>query len=623
MSSLNYQDVNKQVLGALKTPGLLYWAVLGLLALGAGWGLVMWVYQVRTGMGVAGISFPVCWGVYIGNYVFWIGIAMSGTMISGMLYLVRSKFRNAVSRGAEAMTVFAVIVCGLFPLIHLGRFWVFYYILPYPSQRQIWPNFMSPLVWDVWAIGTYLIVSVIFFFVGLLPDVAAARDWAQDVAHVSPLRARLYRLLAGGWANSSSQWHHYGRGYLYFAALATPLAISVHSVTSWDFGMALLPGWHTTIYAPYFVAGAVFSGMAMALTLMIPMRFLLRLENIITVDRLEPLAKIILFTSLLVAYSYIVEPFADWYSGDIYHRQFVVWQATGWIAVEFWLLVVFNVLIPLLLLSRRIRRNLVMLFLISLCVNVGMWLERMVLTTASTAHDFLPHNWGWYAPNFVSISITAASFLLFFFGVLVFTKVFPAVAVADVKEGIAGPPPASLASPFHALSRVSRDARGVLAVFASPRAVANAVERVRATSFSRIEVFSPFRLTSVERLLYGRASPVRLWTLTGALLGLASGFALAILAALVNDLIVGGKPPVSIVPYCVLGFECTILGGTLFNLAGVTWHARLYRLAPPHAYDRRFSRDKFGLFIACEPGLRDEVIALLQGTDPEETRVIE
>ncbi len=623
MPFLNCQDVNKQILGALKTPAPLYLLVLGLLALGSGWGLVMWVYQIRTGMGVAGINHPVGWGVYIGNYVFWIGIAMSGTMISGMLYLVRSKFRNAISRGAEAMTVFAVMVCGLFPLIHLGRFWVFYYILPYPSQRQIWPNFMSPLVWDVGAIGTYLIVSVIFFFVGLVPDVAAARDWAEDEAGVSRLRAKLYRLLAGGWNNSSSQWHHYGRAYLYFAALATPLAISVHSVTSWDFGMGLLPGWHTTIYAPYFVAGAVFSGMAMALTLMIPMRKLLHLEDIITVDRLEPLAKIILFTSLLVAYSYVVESFADWYSGDIYHRQFVVWQATGWIAVEFWLLVLFNVLIPLLLLSRRIRRNLAMLFLISLGVNVGMWLERVVLTTASTAHDFLPHNWGHYAPDFVSISITAASFALFLLGVLIFTKVFPAAAAADVKENLADLPSTSSISPLAPAERVSSGSRGVLAVFGSPVSLLKAVEHIRTTKFGGVEVFSPFRLAAVDRLLYGRASPVRLWTLGGALLGMASGFALAILTALVNRLIVGGKPPVSIVPYCVIGFELTILGGTLFNLVGVTWHGRLYRRTLPRAYDRRFSRDKFGLFVICEPDVHDEVTAQLREANPEETRVIQ
>ncbi len=249
MSTLNYEEINQRTLAALRPPVLRYFGVVGLLGLGVLALVALWVYQIRTGMGVAGISHPVGWGVYIGSFVFWIGIAHSGTLISAVLLLVRSKWRTAISRSAEAMTVIAIMTAGLFPLIHLGRFWVAYYILPYPSQRQIWPNFQSPLVFDVVAISTYLTVSVIFFYVGLLPDLAAVRDGLQHTREQN-VRQRLYRRLSLGWHGRADQWQHYGRSYLFFAALATPLVVSVHSVVSWDFATAVLPGWHSTLFPP-------------------------------------------------------------------------------------------------------------------------------------------------------------------------------------------------------------------------------------------------------------------------------------------------------------------------------------------------------------------------------------
>ena len=260
---LTYGQISDDVLMATEPPRRLYYGVMAMFVVGFGWAFTCWMYQVKMGMGVTGLSIPVGWAVYIVNFVFWVGIAHSGTLISAILHLVRSRWRTAIARSAEAMTVFAVLTAGLFPLIHLGRLWVFYYIIPYPSQRQLWPNFMSPLVWDVVAVGTYFIVSSIFWYVGLIPDLAAARDRSELQFGRDHPRTRLYRKFALGWCGSGNQWRHYGRAYLFFAALATPLVISVHSVVSWDFAMSLLPGWHTTIFPPYFVAGAIHSGLAM------------------------------------------------------------------------------------------------------------------------------------------------------------------------------------------------------------------------------------------------------------------------------------------------------------------------------------------------------------------------
>ncbi len=317
MATLTFGQITETVLAPLKPPRRLYYGVLAVLAFVIAWAAACWVYQVKMGMGVTGLSIPVGWAVYITNFVFWIGIGHAGTLISAILHLVRARWRTAISRSAEAMTIFAVMTAGLFPLIHLGRVWVFFYIIPYPSERQLWPNFLSPLVWDVCAVSTYLTVSIIFWYIGIIPDLAAARDRWELTAGADHPRTRLYRAFALGWSGSGNQWRHHGRGYLFFAALATPLVISVHSVVSWDFAMANLPGWHTTIFAPYFVAGAIHSGLAMVLTLLIPMRRLLRLERVMTVDHFEAVAQTMIVTALIVGYAYAIEPFISWYSGDL------------------------------------------------------------------------------------------------------------------------------------------------------------------------------------------------------------------------------------------------------------------------------------------------------------------
>lgn len=621
MPELDYGQINDDVLNAMRRPHTPYLIALAVLAAVIGWGALAWLYQMQTGMGVTGLNHPVGWAMYIGNFVFWVGIAHSGTLISAILYLLRANWRDAVSRSSEAMTIFAVMTAGLFPLIHLGRVWVFYYIIPYPSQRQIWPTFLSPLIWDVCAVGTYFTVSLIFWLVGLIPDMAAARDRYESELGPTAFRSRLYRLMAVGWSGTGTQWHHYGRSYLFFAALATPLVISVHSVVSWDFAMSNLPGWHSTIFPPYFVAGAIHSGLAMVLTLLIPMRKLLRLERLVTIRHFEMIARTIILTAAIVGYAYAMEAFIAWYSGEPFEWQFYQWRFTGQAAWMFWLLIPLNVLIPLLFVFRKFRTNLVSLFVISLLINAGMWLERLFIVYSSLAHDFLPHNWGSYNPTWVEFSITLGSFAFFFFWFFGFSKLLPTVPLSDLKERIADE---EIEPTGQCSTRVKQAASGsssVLAVFTNAGRLVHAVKSSCDGGFKHMETFSPVKVMAVENVMGRPKSPVRFWTLAGALCGLAGGFWLAIGTGLVNSLIVGGKSPVSIIPYCVIGFEGTILLGSIVNLLGLVFHSRLFRFRTAPHYDPRFSRDRFGLLVTCRRDEIERVRQLLAASSPEEIHV--
>jgi molybdopterin-containing oxidoreductase family membrane subunit len=617
----DYQQVDHAVFQALRPPRLRYQAVVGLLAMGVLALLAVWVYQIRTGMGVAGISHPVGWGVYIGSFVFWIGIAHSGTLISAILLLVRSKWRTAISRSAEAMTVIAIMTAALFPLIHLGRFWVFYYILPYPSQRRIWPNFQSPLVFDVVAISTYLTVSVIFFYVGLVPDMAAARDHLQHT-HEQTRRQRLYHWLSLGWHGRADQWRHYGRAYLFFAALATPLVVSVHSVVSWDFATSLLPGWHSTLFAPYFVAGAIHSGLAMVLTLLIPMRKLLHLEEIIQPKHFNNVALVMIVTTLIIGYAYVMELFMAWYSGDVFERQFAAWRLFGSIWWFYPLVVICNVLLPLSFVFKAVRTNLVLLFIISIFVNIGMWFERLWIVITATWHDFLPHNWGWYFPRWVELVILGGSICFLFLGFLLLAKYFPVAPVSDIKLDIEKER-TKKEYPRRPYLQPSTLQTGVVGVYRQPVELLDAVDQVREHAPDGLDTYTPVRIDQLVPLLGRSPSPVRFWTLGGALCGVAGGFGLAIGTALVNNLIVGGKHPVSIVPYCIIGFEGLILLGALGNLIGMLIHTRLPRWRTPPGYDWQFSQDRFGLFVAAPPERFAAIQQVLNATAPERTYVVE
>ena len=435
---MSFAKISDDILRTLRAPGPLWYASVLLAAGAASTGLAAFLHQAQTGLGVAGYEHPIFWGIYITDFVFWVGIAHSGTLISAVLYLFRARWRTAVARAAEAMTVFAIATAGLFPIIHIGRPWLFYWLIPYPNERQLWVNFNSPLIWDVFAISTYLTVSAMFLYLGLMPDIAVVRD------HVKDWRRPIYKLLAFGWLGTNRQWRHYLALYGFFAALATPLVVSVHSVVSWDFAMSILPGWHSTIFAPYFVAGAIFSGLAMVITLLVPMRRIFRLERYITVHHFENLSKLMLMTSLIVGYAYLTEFFIAWYSGSTFEQGTFLDRTFGQYRGYSWTMLTCNVLIPLLLFVKAIRTNLAMLFVISIFVNIGMWLERYVIIVTSLSHDFDPANWAnVYQPTWVEAAITVGSFGMFFTLFLLFVKNFPAISITEMKETLASAPPES------------------------------------------------------------------------------------------------------------------------------------------------------------------------------------
>ena len=434
MSQISYGTINDRVVQSMEPPGK-SWLVSMVLVLSAlSMGIFAWSFQLRHGLEGSGISHPIAWGVYITNFVFWIGIGHAGTLISAVLYLVRAPFRNSIYRASEAMTVFAVMTAGLFPVIHLGRAWFAYWLLPYPNQRELWVNFKSPLLWDVFAISTYMSVSIAFFILGLIPDLAAIRDESKG-----PKRF-FYKMASLGFRGTNHQWLHYMRGYLLFAAIATPLVFSVHSIVSWDFAMASVPGWHSTIFAPYFVAGAIFSGCAMVLTIMIPLRKAFPgFSEIIQVKHLESMGKMIVFTSLIVTYSYAVEFFIAYYSGARYERALFWFRPFGEMRIFFWLMVICNCLVPLPLFIKKIRTSIPALFVISILVNVGMWLERFNIVGTSLAHEYDPFAWGTYHFEWVEIWITIGSFGWFFMWFFIFVKIMPSIAVAEMKETLTPP----------------------------------------------------------------------------------------------------------------------------------------------------------------------------------------
>lgn len=392
------------------------------------------IYQLFFGLGIFGINQPNGWGVYIVNFVFWVGIGHAGTLISAILFLFRQNWRTSINRSAEAMTIFAVMTAGVFPLIHVGRTWVAYWLVPYPAERLLWVNFRSPLLWDVFAVTTYFTISLLFWYQGLLPDWATARDRAKN-----KFFRMIYSFLSFGWVGSSRDWNHYERAYRQFAFLATPLVLSVHSIVSFDFAVSLVPGWHTTIFAPYFVAGAVFSGFAMVVTLLVIMRKLFHLEEYITKKHLELMNKVILGMSLVVGYSYASEFYIAWYSGHEYEQYQFLSRPFGVYAIPFWIMAICNVIIPQLFWLKKVRTGILPMFIISLFVNVGMWFERFNIFIISLHQDFLPSSWGVYVPTIWDVSVTIGSFGLFFTLFLAFTRVFPTLAIAELKATLPAP----------------------------------------------------------------------------------------------------------------------------------------------------------------------------------------
>ncbi len=388
------------------------------------------------GIGMWGNNNPVGWAFDIVNFVFWVGIGHAGTLISAILFLFRQKWRTGIARFAEGMTIFAVMTAGLFPLIHLGRPWLAGYLFPYPSQNSIWVNFTSPLLWDVFAVSTYFTVSLIFWYVGLVPDFATLREKTNH-----KFKKIIYSVFSLGWRFSNRHWQNYEMVYLILAGFATPLVLSVHTIVSFDFAVSIIPGWHTTIFPPYFVAGAVFSGFAMVQNVLIIVRKIFNYEHIITLDTLEKMNKVILLTGSMVGYGYAMEFFIAWYSGVEAEQFTFLNRALGPYAWAFWIMISCNVLLPQLFWIKKNRRTIPVMFAIAVFINVGMWFERFVIIVTSLSRDFLPSSWAYYKPTLVDGMILIGSFGFFFTWILLFVKALPVVSMAEVKAVVDGAQP--------------------------------------------------------------------------------------------------------------------------------------------------------------------------------------
>ncbi len=385
-------------------------------------------YQISTGVGVWGENIPVGWAWDITNFVFWIGIGHAGTLISAILFLTRQRWRTSINRSAEAMTLFAVVCAGIFPGIHVGRFWMAWFLAPIPNQYAIWPNFRSPLLWDVFAVSTYFTVSVLFWYTGLVPDLATLRDRAT-----SRVKKFFYGLFALGWRGSNRQWRHYEMAYLILAGLSTPLVLSVHSVVSFDFATSVVPGWHTTIFPPYFVAGAIFGGFAMVLTILLPARFIYKLHDVITPAHVDKMCKIILLTGSIVGYAYSMEFFIAWYGGNEFEKSAFLHRAFGPYKLYYWTMISCNVVSPQLFWFKYCRSNVYIVYFVCMCVNAGMWFERFVIIVTSLAQDFLPAAWHVYHPSWVEIWTFIGTFGIFLTLFLIFMRYLPMIAMSEVK----------------------------------------------------------------------------------------------------------------------------------------------------------------------------------------------
>ncbi len=406
-----------------------WWILLGISGFGVGILGVAVAYLVYQGVGIWGVNMPVAWGFAIVNFVWWIGIGHAGTLISAILLLLRQSWRNSINRFAEAMTLFAVSCAGMFPLLHLGRPWLFYWLFPYPNTMTIWPNFRSPLVWDVFAVSTYFTISLVFWYVGLVPDLATFRDHA-----LNRWTKMIYGFLALGWRGSARHWHRYETAYLLLAGLATPLVLSVHTVVSFDFTIGIVPGWHSTIFPPYFVAGAIYSGFAMVLLLAIPIRHVYDMRDMITDRHLDNCAKIMLATGLIVNYGYIMETFMAWYSGNFFDKHMIWNRMHGPYAVFYWTLVFINVGFVNVLWLKKIRFSPKLLWWSSLIILIAMWLERFVIVVISLAQDFLPSSWGIYTPTRWDYATLLGTVGFFLFAFLLFIRVLPMISIAEMKH---------------------------------------------------------------------------------------------------------------------------------------------------------------------------------------------
>jgi molybdopterin-containing oxidoreductase family membrane subunit len=600
----------------------------------------MITYLISTGVGVWGLGHPVFWGWAIVNFVFWIGIGHAGTLISAILFLLRQRWRTAVNRAAEAMTIFAVMCAGIYPGIHVGRAWLDWWMFPIPNSNNIWPQFRSPLMWDVFAVSTYFTVSLMFWYMGLIPDMATMRDRAK-----TRIRKFIYGFFALGWTGSNRAWSHYEKAYLLLAGLSTPLVLSVHSIVSFDFAVSQLPGWHTTIFPPYFVAGAIFSGFGMVLTLLIPVRSLCKLQEVITVRHIELMGKVILATGSIVGYSYAMEFFIAYYSGNPYELAAFKNRAFGPYCWAYWIMITCNVISPQLFWFKKIRTNMVAVFILSIAVNIGMWFERFVIIVTSLHRDFLPSSWGYYSPTMVDILTFVGTFGLFLTLFLLFLRFVPLIAIAEVKSVIPqGDPEHPLASeketyqgalPVAVSKTVDHTGKspgkllGMLAEFETSAEIKHAATKVRDAGYKKWDVFTPFPIHGMDDAMGLKDSRVGWFTFLGGLTGFSAGMLMIwFMNGFDYPLAVGGKPLFSPVFGFPVSYELTILLGAIGSLGGMLLVNRLPRWHNPVFNSDRFTRathDRFFVLVECrDPKYSEtETRALMQSAGAHHIELVE
>ena len=602
--------------------------------------LLLFLYAIITlftvGVGIWGINIPVGWGFAIISLVWWIGIGHAGTLISAILLLFRQEWRTSINRFAEAMTIFAVTCAAMFPLIHLGRPWLAYWIFPYPNTLGLWPQFRSPLVWDAFAIGTYLTVSLMFWFIGLIPDLAALRDRATN-----KFARYFYGALAMGWRGAASHWHRFDVTYLLLAALATPLVVSVHSVVSLDFAVSLMPGWHSTVFPPYFVAGAIFSGFAMVLALLIPLRKIYKLEDFITMRHVDNMAKVMLATGLFVAYGYLTEGFTAWYSGNQLERFWLFNRSFGPYGAAFWLLMLFNVAVPQLLWFKRLRSNLMLLFIVSLIINAGMWLERYVIIIVSLHRDFLPASWGLYSGTIWDWATFIGTIGLFLTLIFLFVRVLPMISIFEMRHLLGEtkkhePAPAveeRVAEPAN--DSKSEDAPasvplfGLMAEFDDAETLLVKAGQAYQAGYRKLSAYSPFPIEGLSEAIGQRRTRLPYLVLGGGILGALGGFFLQYYAAVIDyPWNIGGRPLNSWPSFTIVTFELTILAAAAVAVLGM-----LLRNGLPKPYHSVFnaprfklaSQDRFFLCIKANDPQFDslETRQFLQNLDPTDVVSVE
>jgi Ni/Fe-hydrogenase subunit HybB-like protein len=422
-----YSEVNRDVVNSLVDTGAKYYITVAIVALiFFSCFLMPWFFQIYMGLGNAGLNHPNMWGTYLANFVFWIGLSHSGTLLSAIMHITQTPWRKAIYRSAEAMTLFSLMTAAMFPLVHVGRVWNIYWALPYPNQRGLWPDFRSPLLFDIMAISTYLTGSVLFIYMGSLPDFAAARDKTDG------WRNRMYTVLSLGWRGTDKEWHRLGWAYTFFAVLIIPLAVSVHSIVSWDFAMSIVPGLHNTIFAPYFVVGAIYSGTAGIVTVMIVLRKFLCFEKYITLEHFNSLGKLLLVMSLLWTYINVLELFTGWFSGTSFELETLRFKLFGYYAPLYWTMIIFCAFAPLLMISKKFRTSITPMLILSIAINIGMYTERFLIIATSLPRKFLPDSWGFYFPSITEIAILIVSWFVLLF--LIFVKIVPSVSIYEIKE---------------------------------------------------------------------------------------------------------------------------------------------------------------------------------------------